>query len=189
MANDLKNKEFSLKNAISREVKKPNERISDIPKSPESATKETIPSKEQTGKIEIKPTEAEKYSAVQKIKEKIYTGRKTNPPAQQLAKDVQLEVKIIESILQEGLGETYKTMDPVSRAQFKAQGEDTAKAINILLHKTKVKIKEIVDMIIRWLKMIPGINKFFVEQEAKIKADKLMAQKRKKNEENLKIGQ
>ncbi|MFH1564287.1 MAG: hypothetical protein ABIC82_00320 [bacterium] len=179
MAKDLSNKEFSLKNAIGSEVKKSSEQISDIPKVPESAT-ETIPQKEQAEKIETKSIEAEKQSAIQKVKEKIYTGGKTSLPSQPLTEDDQFEVKNIESILQEGLEEIYKTMDPVSQAQFKAQGEDTAKAINILLCKTKVKIKEIVDLIIKWLKLIPAVNKFFIEQEAKIKADKLMAQKREK---------
>jgi hypothetical protein len=31
-----------------------------------------------------------------------------------------------------------------------------------------------VDVIKRWLSIIPGINKFFLEQDAKIKAEKII---------------
>lgn len=180
------NKEFSLKNMTSRETEKPSEQISDTSKTPERTPKEVMPPKEQAEKIETKLAEKKEQSTIQKIKEKIHTGGKTSAAAAQPTEEIRLEVKNIEKILQEGLEETYKTMDPISQAQFKAQGEDTAKAINILMRKTKVKVKEIVDLIIKWLKIIPGVNKFFIEQEAKIKADKLMAQKRKEDEEKLK---
>lgn len=93
------------------------------------------------------------------------------------------EVKEVENILAEDLADFYTKMDPVTQQQFKAQGEDTARTVNLLLSKAKVKIKEVVGHIVKWLKMIPGVNKFFIEQQAKIKADKLMALKRKREEE------
>jgi len=33
-----------------------------------------------------------------------------------------------------------------------------------------------------WLKILPGVNKFFLEQEAKIKTDKILALKNKNNQ-------
>ncbi|MFH1187286.1 MAG: hypothetical protein V1688_00300 [bacterium] len=175
-------KERSLEDLIGRKTELPGEQVSSVPKSPEATTEEAI---SQTEKAEIKIQEIEKADKAGQQKEKISIHGKAGLSAQQPPDDVKYEIKQIESILQEGLEETYKTMDPVSREQFKTQGEDTARAINILLSKTKVKVKEIVNLIVKWLKLIPGINKFFIEQEAKIKADKLLAQKRKKDEEKI----
>ncbi|HZJ41757.1 MAG TPA: hypothetical protein VFD51_01950 [Patescibacteria group bacterium] len=53
-------------------------------------------------------------------------------------------------------------------------GEDTTAKINLLLNKTKIKVDKIISLIKKWLKIIPGINHFFLEQEAKIKADKII---------------
>jgi hypothetical protein len=47
------------------------------------------------------------------------------------------------------------------------------------LGQTKIKVNKIIDLIRRWLKLIPGINKFFLEQEVKIKADKIIRLKDK----------
>lgn len=94
-------------------------------------------------------------------------------------------IREIENLMAEGLGDIYKKMDPVSQRQFKIQGEDAARVINVLLAKTKVKIKEIVNALIKWLKLIPGVTNFFIEQQAKIKTDKIMAIKRKRDRSNL----
>jgi hypothetical protein len=53
-------------------------------------------------------------------------------------------------------------------------GEETVEKINSLLDKTKIKIGKIINLIKKWLKIIPGINQFFLEQEAKIKTDKII---------------
>ena len=42
----------------------------------------------------------------------------------------------------------------------------------------KVKVKEIVKLIIEWLKIIPGASRYFLEQEAKIKTDKILKLKK-----------
>lgn len=175
-------KELSLEDLIKRKTEPPSEQVLNASKIFETQAKETAA---ETKKIEFKTPGKEKQSFQQTEKERVAVHGKTALPTQQTSDDVQINIKSIENILQKGLEETYKAMDPVSREQFKTQGEDTAKAINILLSKTKVKAKEIVDLIIKWLKLIPGINKFFAEQEAKIKADELMAQKRKKDEEKI----
>jgi len=64
----------------------------------------------------------------------------------------------IEKILEEGL-------------------EQTAFKIRELMRGAHVKIKKIFRLIIEWLRMLPGVNIFFLEQEAKIKADKILALK------------
>lgn len=91
--------------------------------------------------------------------------------AQQLVKE---QEKQIEKTLEEGLEEIYLSMPPDKQAQFRAAGEETAKKINGLLAHAKIKIKKIIALIKKWLSIIPGINKFFLEQEAKIKVDKIV---------------
>ncbi len=88
--------------------------------------------------------------------------------------------KKIEEVLADDLEEMYLKMSPEKRQEFKTRGEQTAKEINNLLNQTKVKVKRIIDLIKKWLSMLPGVNKFFLEQEAKIKTDKIMALKNNK---------
>lgn len=80
----------------------------------------------------------------------------------------------IDAILAEGLNEVFLKMDANRQQEFKKRGEETVKKINSLLDKTKVKAGKIVDLIRSWLRLIPGVNRFFLEQEAKIKADKII---------------
>jgi len=86
----------------------------------------------------------------------------------------QARVKAIDDILSAGLHDIYLQMDPVKQKEFKQAGEETVLKIAGLLDKTKIKIDKVIDLIRRWLKIIPGINKFFLEQEAKIKADRII---------------
>jgi hypothetical protein len=65
-------------------------------------------------------------------------------------------------------------MNAAQQQEFKKSGEETVKKINNLLDKTKIKAGKIIDLIRAWLRLIPGINRFFLEQEAKIKADKII---------------
>lgn len=84
--------------------------------------------------------------------------------------------KQIEKVLEEDLGEIYNNLTPQDQKIFKTKGEETARSIfQLVYHKTKVKVKKIIKLIRNWLKAVPGINKFFLEQEAKIKADKIAA--------------
>jgi hypothetical protein len=84
-----------------------------------------------------------------------------------------LEAKI-EDVLEAGLAEAYLKLSAADKQEFKTVGEQTAKKITVLLRQTHIKIKEIFLLIIHWLKVIPGVNKFFLEQEAKIKTDKII---------------
>ncbi|MFA6514605.1 MAG: hypothetical protein WCT50_05005 [Patescibacteria group bacterium] len=80
----------------------------------------------------------------------------------------------IDNILSEGLHEVFLKMTPARQKEFKIAGEETVSKISALLDKGKVKVSKIIGLIKNWLKLIPGVNKFFLEQEAKIKADKIM---------------
>jgi len=87
-------------------------------------------------------------------------------------------VKSIEKILAQDLEEVYMQMSPEQQVAFKAGGEQAARKINGLMQKTKIKVAEILNIIKNWLKLIPGVNKFFFEQEAKIKTERILKLKK-----------
>ena len=85
----------------------------------------------------------------------------------------------VENILEEDLVELYRQLTPEQRKQFKAEGERTARKIETLLKKAIVTVMEIIRLIRRWMRLLPGANVFFIEQEAKIKAERILALKKK----------
>ncbi len=85
----------------------------------------------------------------------------------------------LDGILSEGLEETFLAMSAEKQKNFKEEGEVTVKKINILLDAAKINISKIATLIRKWLSIIPGINHFFLDQEAKIKTDKIIKIKNK----------
>lgn len=130
-------------------------------------------------KKEILPDlESEKKPAPEQVKEGL-TGSAS--PAAAVAAIIPKDPMIakIEQIMIEDVEAEYKKMTPGQQAQFRQAGEETAGLIRVLLNKTKVNIKKIVKLIIKWLKLISGVNRYFLMQEAKIKADKIVSLKDK----------
>lgn len=80
----------------------------------------------------------------------------------------------IDLILSEGLNEVFLKMIPDDQKKFQKKGEETVMKINELLSETKIKINKIISLIRKWLALVTGINKFFLEQEVKLKADRIM---------------
>lgn len=80
----------------------------------------------------------------------------------------------IERILEADLGDIYLTLNAKQRGQFRIEGERAAAKIELLLQQAKIKLITIITIIRQWLQLLPGVNKFFLEQEAKIKAEKLL---------------
>jgi hypothetical protein len=91
----------------------------------------------------------------------------------------------IETILVEGLDQYYQSLPEALKEQFKKRGEETASKIEKIIESTKIVVSKIFNLIVSWLRTIPGINKFFVEQEAKIKTDKILALAEKRRREKL----
>ncbi|MFH1253381.1 MAG: hypothetical protein V1664_03570 [Candidatus Uhrbacteria bacterium] len=83
-------------------------------------------------------------------------------------------VQEIEELLSEDLTDLFLKMKPEDQEAFRLKGEETASKIRVLLSAAKVNVKKILFLICDWLKMIPGVNRFFLEQEAKIKTDKIL---------------
>jgi len=90
--------------------------------------------------------------------------------------------KQIENVLAKGLTEVYLNLAPAQRQEFKRAGEATARKINQLLLQTKINIGKIIKLIKKWLLLIPGVNKYFLEQAAKIKADEIVKMKNETND-------
>ncbi|MEA1962665.1 MAG: hypothetical protein U9M94_00325 [Patescibacteria group bacterium] len=86
----------------------------------------------------------------------------------------QVRMKKIESILEKGLDNIYLAMSVENRKKFKQEGEKTVVEINDLFERGKATVKKIVNLIKKWFAGIPGINRFFIEQEAKIKSDEII---------------
>jgi hypothetical protein len=81
--------------------------------------------------------------------------------------------KEIEDIMSQDLRDMYLQMTPDKQQEFRVKGEETAQEINNLLERAKFEVGKIIELLKRWLFIIPGVNKFFIEQEAKIKADEI----------------
>ncbi len=91
----------------------------------------------------------------------------------------------IEKILEEDLGDFYFSMPPEQQKAFKEKGEETASAIEKMVKAGKAVGRKILKLIRAWLKLIPGVNKFFLEQEAKIKTDEVVKMAEKEREKRL----
>jgi len=92
----------------------------------------------------------------------------------QTAQPVDPQLKAIQDILQEDIYELYIKMSPEEQEVFRQEGKRVAVAIKGILNSVKVNVKKIIKLIRNWLRHLPGINKYFIEQESKIKLDKLL---------------
>lgn len=84
-----------------------------------------------------------------------------------------LQMKL-EEVMADGLDASYQSMTPDQQAKFRQKGEQVAKAIEDLTTKLKLTARKVLYLIRSWLKMIPGVNKYFLEQAAKLKTDEIM---------------
>jgi len=128
-------------------------------------------------------TETETTSPEQKIAPEQTGPQKSRPIIQKrpsLPPSLKNQTVIkIEKIMEEDLNDSYQRLSPVAKQEFKLKGEQTAAQIQELLKSTHVKVKKILNLILNWLRILPGVNHFFLEQEAKIKTDKIIALKNK----------
>jgi hypothetical protein len=83
-------------------------------------------------------------------------------------------LKQVELLLADGLQGLYMSLPEARRATFKATGEVVAGKITDMIIYGKTKVKEIWKLIGEWLRTVPGVNKYFLEQEIKIKTDRIM---------------
>lgn len=150
---------------ISPEVKEPIEQTAET--SLDSAKIEQIP----------KPKE-------EKSDEDQQTSQVVIPDDQVVAAPSSSEIvlKQVEDILSDGMDKIFLTLDPSIQKAFKIKGEETSNKIAGLLSQTKIKVGEITKLILEWLRIIPRVNKHYLEQEAKIKTEKILKINKIKNE-------
>lgn len=94
-----------------------------------------------------------------------------NAPKEYVKDEVTLEV---EKILEDGLGDFVQTMPTDVKWRFLHKGQEIAIVLAGMVRDYKVKVKQVIHLIRDWLLTIPGVNKFFLEQEAKIKTDRIL---------------
>ncbi len=160
-----------------------------MPESLEKAKIEIVPlaerlTTEQEGIIErqeiveaesnLNKTEDKKINKIEQIKASISTKQTIV-----VSQEEKERLKKIDKILSAGLEDAYLSLSPELKKEFKVKGEETTIKINMLLNKVKVNFGKIVKLIKKWLLIIPRINPFFLEQEAKIKADRILNLKNK----------
>lgn len=121
---------------------------------------------------EVAPKPSPKIENIKQPLEK--TGESLVASIQPTAGFLPARAAAIDNILAEGLNDIFLKMPPAKQAEFKKVGEETVTKINVLLSQARVRINKIIRLIRKWLNLVPGINKFFLEQEAKIKADKIL---------------
>lgn len=166
-----------------------NKEISSKPEKPAEIKSEI----EEIIKPEIKSEGLEKKEVPQP--EKMGEAPSTKPavhlPFVKKRPEVVLEksetLKEIENILSEGLETVYQTLPEAMKEQFKKKGEETASKIEKIISQAKIAVNKILKLIYNWLKMIPGVNKFFLEQESKIKTDKILALAERKRKQKLQL--
>lgn len=149
----------------------------------------------ETPKIETKAGALDERSDLSLEKQENFNEKKkeTNGEEQALAASAKIKAAPIKSVISEyeerekqienflarGLEDIYLGLSKEKQIEFRRAGEETAKKINKLLESTKVNLGKIVSLIRKWLAIIPGVNKYFLEQETKIKSDEIIKLKKK----------
>ncbi len=128
----------------------------------------------------VKPEEPAESEVVWEPSSQVATS--IPPPSPQTTKSS--EVKAVEDILEQDLSEVYFALPEDKRAAFKAKGEEVTSKIVAVLGEARKRAKNILIWIRDWLRMIPGVNKFFLEQESKIKTDRIVSFSEQKKTQN-----
>lgn len=129
------------------------------------ATKETLPT----------AAEAPASAAVEGLRIRLSKPKKHQPIVIPQVRDA--VTRQVETIMEEGLKDAFQALTPIQKQEFKIKGEETSRKIRDLLRGAHIKVKKIFRLLLDWLKLLPGVNRFFLEQEAKIKADRIIGLK------------
>ncbi|MBI4142340.1 hypothetical protein HY480_00520 [Candidatus Uhrbacteria bacterium] len=97
----------------------------------------------------------------------------------------------IEIALAEGLEEIYTALPTATQATFRQRGEQLAMRMETMLSGGKFGLRDAYQSLTAWLRLLPSAGKFFryfLEQEAKVKMDTLLAIARRSGGEKLEAG-
>lgn len=92
------------------------------------------------------------------------------------------ELIMIENILSKDTEKYYNQLAIFKQKEFQKKGEEIALKIKKILRQTKVRANEIFELVKNWLKILPKISTYFLDQEAKIKTDEILQMKREGQE-------
>ena len=87
------------------------------------------------------------------------------------------------SVLDENLEDAMSDMSPAKKEEFLAAKKELAGKIRSMLDEAVVQFAAILLLVRKWLAMIPRVQTYFLEQESKLKTDKI-----KKLAEELRAG-
>ena len=96
------------------------------------------------------------------------------PPPAGGAPQKDFVTKEVEAVMSKGMDKTFAELPPDLQLKFKSAGEEAAQKIRGFLSQAKQKAREILELIKSWLRLIPGVSRYFLEQEAKIKTDEIL---------------
>jgi hypothetical protein len=111
----------------------------------------------------------------------VVTGKKQQTEIEVVKDEVYEEV---EKIVEDGLGPFVETMEPNAKERFVKKGREITAIIAGMVRSMHVKTKDVFRLLKEWLLTIPGVNKFFLEQEVKIKTDRITELDRVRREES-----
>lgn len=165
----------------------------DLPNSPEAARPEAAPSfsaeekeaKERQAEREPRP---EPEPAPEKpVEPAVPAVALPETPEKAAMPERDEYYQRVERVLEDNLIDAYLEMPKDQRLQFKQEGERVAGQLRQMIESAKVKAKEVLKIIGDWLKRLPGVSRWFLEQEAKIKTDRIiqLAEERRKEKEGL----
>lgn len=80
----------------------------------------------------------------------------------------------VEKILEYGLGDYIPDMPEEARERFLKKGGEVAAQVSTMVHTLNVQVNLVVTLIKEWLLTIPGVNRYYIEQESKIKTDQIV---------------
>lgn len=135
--------------------------------------RESRESEEPREGVELPPTREESAPApVEPVRAPVAPPTVALPPKSEM-------LQRVEKILEEDLAQVYFLMNAEEQSRFKEKGEETANAIESLLAQARASAVKLIQLLKAWFQLIPGVSKFFVERESKIKTDKLLRLQRK----------
>lgn len=145
----------------------------EINRTPEKPTEETMDSSKTVEQAVEKETKILE-------KESDHTSRQApvlsdeHGTSVNVSNDVEVVHKKVENVLAEDMDSIYLSLDAGTQKAFKIKGEEVAQKITRLLLNAKARFKEVSKLILEWLRIIPKVNKHYIEQEAKIKTEKIL---------------
>jgi hypothetical protein len=145
---------------------------------PELTPSFSTPTPEQAGFIETKlETETAQTRALAEITAHdpvADTQLAAVPVAPTIAVAPDQVVVDVQKILEDGLEEAIVTMPEEAKQRFLQKGKEIGTIVADMVRRYKVEVKRVLHLLKDWLTTIPGVNRFFLEKEAKIKTDRIL---------------